>query len=42
MTEGKHRSKCFGELVPDARARLEGWEKLLELYVPDLTVENIG
>ena len=42
MTEGKRRSKCFGELMPDARARLEGWEKLLELYVPDLKVENTG
>jgi hypothetical protein len=42
MTEEKHRSKCFGELMPDARARLQGWEKLLELYVSDLEVESIG
>lgn len=34
MAEETHRSKCFGEHMPDARARLDDWEKLLELYVP--------
>ena len=33
MTEETCRSKCFGEHMHDARARLNGWEKLLELYV---------
>jgi hypothetical protein len=27
--------------MPDARARLDDWEKLLELYVPGLGVEKI-
>ena len=40
MTEETHRSKCFGEHVPDARARLGDWEKLLEMYVPSLGVEK--
>jgi hypothetical protein len=26
--------------MPDARARLDDWEKLLELYVPGLGVEK--
>lgn len=31
LTQTGDASKCFGELMPDARARLQGWEKLLEL-----------
>lgn len=42
MTEETHRSKCFGEHMPEARARLDDWEKLLELYVPGLGMEKIG